>query len=396
MTFWFNPGPRLRSPVSRLRRRCASVALALTAVAPTIGAQVTVARIDVGSSAVRYADSLRLTATSLTPVITAEWPLAVARAAASYSRLSGGGTSFQGVGGFSLYTPAAGAFMAELEGLGGGTRTDGLTTSKVVGIARAHMTRPRAGVWLGAGGGTASNADRRRPTWLAEVGGWATLGATQASLTVAPTTVEDSIHYTDVNLAARATLPRLELTVTAGTRSGTQPEIFGTPVKAWASGTIVSWITGSVAIVAGGGRYPVDLTQGFPGGTYGSVGLRLAARLGGDPQNEPSRALPEPPIEPAADAAIGNLAIASIGGNQRLLCVRIPEAGSVELAGDFTAWRAVPLARRPDGWWSTVLEIEPGAYETGLRVDGGRWIAPPGLTPIRDEFAGEGGILIVP
>lgn len=286
--------------------------------------------------------------------------------------------------------------MAELEGLGGGTRTDGFTTSQVLGIARAHMTRPRAGVWLGAGGGTASSADRRRPTWLAEVGGWAILGATQTSLTVTPTTVEDSIHYTDLNLAARATLPRLELTVTAGTRSGRQPEIFGTPVKAWASGTIVSWITGSVAIVAGGGRYPVDLTQGFPGGTYGSVGLRLAGRLGASPPSEPGRAVPEPPIEPAADGAIGSLAVASIGGNRRLLYVHIPEAESVELAADFTAWRAVPLTPRPDGWWSTELEIEPGAYETGLRIDGGRWIAPPGLTPIRDEFAGEGGILIVP
>jgi hypothetical protein len=396
VTGWFSPGARPQSPVSWLRRRCASVTIALVAVAPTIGAQVTVARVDVGSSRVSYADSLRLTATSVTPVVTVEWPLAIARASVSYSRLSHRGTSFQGVGGFSLFTPAAGAFLAELEGLGGGTRTDGVTTSQVLGIARAHLTRPLAGVWIGAGGGTASNAGLRRPTWLAELGGWATLGATQASLTVAPTTVNGDTQYTDVSLAARTTFPRLELTVTAGTRSGTQPELFGTPVKAWASGTVVSWITRSIAIVAGGGRYPVDLTQGFPGGTYGSVGLRLAARAGAAPTDEPNRTLPEPSVELPTEVAVGGLAIASIGGNRRFLYVRIPEAKTVELAADFTAWQAVPLTRGPDGWWSTELEIEPGAYETGLRVDGGRWIAPPGLTPMRDEFAGEGGILIVP
>jgi 1,4-alpha-glucan branching enzyme len=74
----------------------------------------------------------------------------------------------------------------------------------------------------------------------------------------------------------------------------------------------------------------------------------------------------------------------------------MPGARTVELAGDFNEWRATPLTRRPDGWWSIELSIEPGAYEMSIRLDGGPWIAPPGLTPIKDEFAGEGGILIVP
>lgn len=371
--------------------------LALATVAPAVGAQVTTARIDAGSTRVRYADSLRLTATSLTPEITVEWPLAVARAAASYSWLSSGGTSLQGVGGFSLFTPPAGVFLAELEGVGGGTRIQGLTTSQVLGIARAHVAGSRTGAWIGGGAGTASDGDRRRPTRLAEVGGWARLGPTQASLSAAPTEVEDSIRYTDLNFAARTTLPRLELTVTAGTRSGSQPEIFGSPVKTWASGKIVSWITHSIALVAAAGRYPVDLTQGFPGGTYGSVGLRLATRLGEKTAGGPSAATPDPLNVPdPPDAAVGGLQVASIGGGLRLLYVRIPAAETVEVAGDFNAWSPLHLTQRDDGWWSTELVIEPGAYETGLRIDGGPWIAPPGLTPVRDEFGGEGAILIVP
>ena len=372
------------------------LAAALATLPLAADAQATVARVDVGTSRVRYADTLSLTATSVTPEVVAEWPLAVVRAVASYSWLSGGGTSFQGVGGFSVFTPPAGMFLAELEAVGGGTSSEGTNTSQVLGIARGHAARSRAGVWVGAGGGTASNGDRRRPTRLAEVGGWAAFGPARASITVTPTTVEDSIRYTDISLAARAELRRLDLSATAGSRSGTQPEIFGTPVKAWASASIVSWITQSVAIVAGAGRYPVDLTQGFPGGTYGSVGLRMAARLRSAPNDtrpDPTRSSVTPE---APDAAVGRLELNTVGGTRRLIYIRILAARTVEIAGDFNAWRAVPLVRRPDGWWSIELDLEPGAYETSIRLDGGPWIAPPGLTPITDEFAGEGGILVVP
>ena len=388
--------PGARKP-SRSPSRRALVAAGLAVLPFVADAQTTVARVDIGASRVRYADTLTLTATSITPEVTAEWPLAVVRAVASYSWLSGGGSSFQGVGGFSVFTPSAGVFLAELEGVGGGTRSEGTNTSQVVGIVRGHVAGSRAGVWVGAGGGSASNGDRRRPTRLAEAGGWAAFGPARASITVTPTTVEDSVRYTDISLVAHAALRRLDLSATAGSRSGTQPEIFGTPVKAWASASIVSWITQSVAIVAGAGRYPVDLTQGFPGGTYGSVGLRMAARVRNAPNNDPRAAPNATVIAPEApDAPVGRLELNNVGGTRRMIYIRIPAARTVEIAGDFNSWRAAPLTRRPDGWWSIELEIDPGAYETSIRLDGGPWIAPPGLTLVRDEFAGEGGILVVP
>jgi hypothetical protein len=391
----FTRGAKHRSPISR--RRLAPVVLALAAVAPAATAQVTVARLDVGSSRVTYGDSLRLTATAITPAVTAEWPFVVARAVASHSWLSDGGTSIQGVGGFSVFTPPAGVFLAEVEGVGGGTRTEGTNTSQVLGIARGHAAGSTLGAWIGGGGGTSSNGGQRRATRLAEVGAWVNAGPTRASISVSPTTVEDTIRYTDIHLAARTVLSRLELTAIAGSRSGRQPAIFGTPVKAWASATVVSWITQSIAIVAGGGRYPVDLTQGFPGGSYGSVGLRMAARRGENPSNRPQPASDQPVTEPdPPGAAVGRLHLTTVAGSRRLIYVRVPAATTVEFAGDFNAWSPVQLTRRPDGWWSVELEIERGAYETGLRIDGGAWIAPPGLTAIRDEFAGEGGILIVP
>jgi hypothetical protein len=41
------------------------------------------------------------------------------------------------------------------------------------------------------------------------------------------------------------------------------------------------------------------------------------------------------------------------------------------------------------------LPIPAGAHEIALRIDGGAWIAPPGLTTIRDEFGGISGLLVI-
>jgi len=41
------------------------------------------------------------------------------------------------------------------------------------------------------------------------------------------------------------------------------------------------------------------------------------------------------------------------------------------------------------------MPIARGTHQINLRVNGGRWIVPPGLTPITDEFGGAVGLLIV-
>jgi hypothetical protein len=41
------------------------------------------------------------------------------------------------------------------------------------------------------------------------------------------------------------------------------------------------------------------------------------------------------------------------------------------------------------------LVIAPGVHRVNIRVDGGAWRPPPGLSVVRDEFGGEVGLLVV-
>jgi len=70
-------------------------------------------------------------------------------------------------------------------------------------------------------------------------------------------------------------------------------------------------------------------------------------------------------------------------------------AKTVEVSGDFTAWKPVRLTPSPDGVWRISLPIAVGAHQVNVRVNGGRWLVPPGLTPITDEFGGAVGLLVI-
>jgi hypothetical protein len=168
--------------------------------------------------------------------------------------------------------------------------------------------------------------------------------------------------------------------------------------RVWASGSAVAWLTSGLAIVASGGSYPVDFTQGYPGGHFVSVALRVASR----PARKESR-VAAPPLDALAEAATTTLAAgatafevrASPTGGTRELRIRAASARSVEVNGDFTQWQPVSLVRADDGWWTITQAIAPGTYQINLRIDGGAWLAPPGLLTTKDEFGGIVGILTI-
>lgn len=60
-----------------------------------------------------------------------------------------------------------------------------------------------------------------------------------------------------------------------------------------------------------------------------------------------------------------------------------PGAKEVELVGDFSAWKPIPLTDPDgDGVWTLVLKLPPGRYEYAFLVDG-RWV---GQDPNADEY----------
>jgi 1,4-alpha-glucan branching enzyme len=72
-----------------------------------------------------------------------------------------------------------------------------------------------------------------------------------------------------------------------------------------------------------------------------------------------------------------------------------PDVQLVEVSGDFTNWVPVRLEPSDNGWWTATLPIQPGKYQMNLRVNGGKWLVPPGLLSMVDEFGGSVGLLVV-
>jgi hypothetical protein len=157
------------------------------------------------------------------------------------------------------------------------------------------------------------------------------------------------------------------------------------------------WFAPQVALVTSGGNYPVDYAQGLPGGTFVTLGLRIATRRPGYlPVTERERlagsrnaAAPLSPTAPSLDLHPES------GGRVRFR-IQAPGATRVELMGDFTDWQAVVLDRQGSSEWTATLTASPGLHRMNLRIDGGPWTVPAGIATVRDEFSGVVGIITVP
>lgn len=81
--------------------------------------------------------------------------------------------------------------------------------------------------------------------------------------------------------------------------------------------------------------------------------------------------------------APGPLPLSSYAQAGTLFAIADPQAKSVAVVGDFSAWQPVPLSDPDgDGIWTVVLKLPPGRYEYAFVVDG-NWI---GQDPQADEY----------
>jgi hypothetical protein len=382
------------------RRALAAFACSLT-LGNALAAQRVVSSVDVSGTGVWYADSIRASGGSLNPALRVDWPRATIGASGTVSELGSGSLSFQGFVAPSVFTPNVGPFTVEFAGqLGGSTHQDGTRTGQAVGSTRAYFMGARGGAWAGGGVGRSWDGLTGRSVREGEVGGWLESGTMTALASVSPVVVQDTIRYTDLQAALRYPVDRFELGLTVGTRTGSVGPVVGGTSRTWGSVSGVAWLTSQVAVVASGGNYPVDLTQGYPGGRYVSLALRFASRNTRSSDRAASMtpsALPAltAATEEARAAGVTAFSVSSTRGVQRTLRVRAASARSVEVNGDFTRWAPVNLVRGADGWWSVSLPISAGTYALNVRIDGGPWLVPPGLMSTTDEFGGTVGILTI-
>lgn len=365
----------------------------LLSAAPLL-AQRMESSIDLGGVSLRYADSLKANAATLTPDLRIDWDRANAQLSGTFSQFIEGGWSAQGAMSASLFTPAKRSFLGELAGIAGGsTHEDGTRTAQTIANLRLHAMKPIWGVFAGAGAGSTWDGDAWRRLLLGELGGWIQHSAVTALATVTPVSVDDSVRYLDAQLMLSRSFNRVEISAVGGGRLGGQNPGVDTRTRSWGTLSAVAWVWPRVALTASGGTYPIDPTQGFPGGRFLSASVRFATsqrRVSILPDTEPS-----PVVGAGFEAAVDGFRASRDSSGRVVVRVSAPHARLVEISGDFNGWVPMKLDEMGDGSWTGQLQLPPGKYEMNLRVDGGEWIVPPGLLPLKDEFGGSVGLLVL-
>jgi len=317
-----------------------------------------------------------------------------------FAQFAGGGWSLQGSAAASRFTPLFSRFRGELAlAAVGSTHQDGTTAGEILGRGRIHWSGTRSGAWVGGALGRAWNGVEWQADRRADVGVWLRHSEVTLMAAATPTWVADDLQFLDVEVTSSLAHDPLELTAFGGTRKWSRPS--GVGGTGWIGGSAALWIAPHVAMVAAAGSYPTDYAQGLPAGRYLSLGFRVASRRSGRDSPAPldarlpvaAKALPGRLEADRPAPKVSAFEVRPSGGGQHTFRIRAPAANRVELIGDFTHWQSVALTRLPNGTWGVTLPVEAGLHRMNVRVDGGPWSVPSGLTALADDFGGMVGVL---
>jgi hypothetical protein len=224
------------------------------------------------------------------------------------------------------------------------------------------------------------------------VGAWTTIGPGTFIATVTPAAIGQSFRFTNLEAAGRVSVGSLELTAFGGLRAWGRPSDAET--DGWGGASATWWLNNHLALVGAAGTYPPDFAQGFPGGRYATLSLRLATQR---PTMRQTLARLYPRLAPpVARPVVPDFEVRHAAGEgQWTIRVRIADIQRLEIMGDFTDWVPVDLTRVDRDHWSVTLPIVSGTHRMNLRVDGGAWGVPPGVTVLKDEFGDAVGLLTV-
>ena len=155
--------------------------------------------------------------------------------------------------------------------------------------------------------------------------------------------------------------------------------------RVWGRMSATLALNSRVALVAAGGSLPPVFGQHTAANArYATLGIRLSRSMR---RHDP---LPVPVRSTATAFRIEQLA-----ASEYRVVVRAPGARTVELSGDFNGWSPISLRETSASMWEAMVPLSPGTYHVSLRVNADRWIAPPGVPSVEDEFNGRVGVVIV-
>ena len=374
--------------------------------APTLGAQAPVRTRDVGFATVAYDNGLTLGALTLNESVALERPTGALFANGLLSLFNDGRWSMQGgVTGsrFSAPIPAAAILRPWFRSIRGelsfnttSTAQQGfMPTLQLLGQARVHLLSERFAARGGAMVTRSFDGFAWRTTVLGDFGGWTRAGGAVVSFTATPMQLQYGDVLGDNEGAVSWTRGRVTYDVSVGVRVGEAQR--GTVT--WGSAT-ASWplMAGALA-TASIGSYPVDLIQGLPGARYAALAMRLPnGRLALHRRAPPRVMSPPPPARPELPiterlALVIGPALDSL--SLREVRVWAPGIASVELLADFSQWIPVPLIRQPDGEWRGYYYVSAGMHRLNLRLNRQDIDVPVNLARLRDDFAGDVGLIIV-
>jgi hypothetical protein len=210
--------------------------------------------------------------------------------------------------------------------------------------------------------------------------------STNALDEAAGTACERSSRFSDMEGVLRWEVGPLEVSAQGGYRFGDSYDV--TPdSRHWSSARGTFWLNDRIAIIGGGGRQPALPLRGLPARSFGMAGLEIAY---------------SPVSKSAIPVALPHMVLVKKFEMQpgtddmRKIVIRVGGVEKVDVMGDFSDWSPLTLVRRGRDLWELNVPLSPGMYHINVRVDGGPWMAPPGIPTMHDGFSGDVGLIVVP
>ncbi len=155
-----------------------------------------------------------------------------------------------------------------------------------------------------------------------------------------------------------------------------------------------SWlVSGPVTLVAQGGRQLADPLRGIPQASYAGAMVRIQRGRSALPRSRDARSAGLTVFDGVAGAEYRLQP--REGGGELVVTIQAPPDALVEVACSATEWAPVTMPRVGNAFVAR-LPLGSGAHRIAVRINGGPWRAPHGLSSVADDFGGRLGIIVVP